>query len=217
MSQWGKTDQAATANSTTTRITSTGAPLNSHLLINAGGGANAKFGNTSGTRAANTVNMFGNVTPSAFVTGQAVGVFGVDTTETAVSGKVAHAGWQLRKVGTGSLATISYTGTATGYSNTDVITIASPVAGGNATVSMTTNATGGALTLTITNRGFGFTAVNASANVVVANSTGGDSDGSGATFLPVIGGRAGRVQNETLVAMGTITSDASDDTQFPDS
>lgn len=212
MAQWGKTDQAATANDVTTRITSTGAPLNTHLLINAGGGATAHYGNTSGTRAANTVNMFGNVTPGAFVSKQAVGVFGVDTTETKVSGKVAHAGWQLRKVGTGGIVSISYTGTANTYSNDDVITIASPAAGGNATVTMTTNATGGALTLKITNPGYGFTVVNAAANVTVET-----VDGTGATFLPVAGGRAGRVFNETLVAMGTITGDASDDTQFPDS
>ena len=217
MPLWGKTDQAATANSTTTKISTTGAPLNSHLLVNAGGGVAAHYGNTSGTRAGNTVNMFGNVSSGAFVSGQAVGVFGVDTTETGVSGKVAHAGWQLRRVGTGGVSTISYTGTATGYANTDVITVASPVAGGNATVTMTTNSTGGALTLTVGTKGFGFFNVNAAANVVVANSTGGATAGSGATFLPVIGGRAGRVTNETLVAMGTITSDASDDTQFPDS
>jgi hypothetical protein len=30
------------------------------------------------------------------------------------------------------------------------------------------------------------------------------------------GGRAGRVHNETLVAMGSMTSDASDDTVLPD-
>lgn len=217
MALWGNTDQAATANSTTTKISTTGAPLNSHLLVNAGGGVSAHYGNTSGSRAGNTVNMFGNVTPGAFVDKQVVGVFGVDTTEAMVSRNVAHAGWQLRRVGTGGVSTISYTGTANGYSNTDVVTVESPAAGGNATITMTTNSTGGALTLSLDTRGFGFSSVNAAANVVVSNSTGGNSAGSGATFLPVIGGKAGRVFNETLVAMGTITSDASDDTQFPDS
>lgn len=217
MPLWGKTDQAATANSTTTKITSSGAPLNSHLLVNAGGGVNAHFGNTTGTRAGNTVNMFGNVTPGAFVGKQAVGVFGVDTTEQAVSNKTAHAGWNVRRAGTGPIVSISYTGTATGYSNTDVITVASPEAGGNATIAVSTNSTGGALTFTITNKGYGFLNTNASANASIANSTGGATGGSGATFHPVAGGRAGRVTYETLVAMGTITSDASDDTQFPDS
>lgn len=218
MPQWGKTDQAATANSTTTKITSTGAPLNSHLLVNAGGGTAAKYGNSTGTRAANTVNMYGNVTPGAFVGKQAVGVFGVDTTEIAVNGgKMAHAGWNLRRAGTGGVVSISYTGTATGYSNTDVITVASPAAGGNATITVSTNATGGALTLSIQSPGFGFTAANASANASIANSTGGATAGSGATFHPVIGGRVGRVTYETLVAMGSITGDGSDDSILPDS
>jgi hypothetical protein len=218
MAQWGKTDQAPTANSTTTKLSSTGAPLYVADLFNKGGGDTAAYGNTSGSRAANAVNMFDNVTPGAFVNGMAVGVFGVDAVEQGVNGgKTAHAGWNLRKVGTGSLLTLSYTGTATGYSNTDVVTVASSQAGGNATASISTNSTGGALTLTITNAGRGFTSKDVSASVSVANSTGGASAGSGATFVATAGGRAGRVTYETLVAMGSITGDGSDDTQFPDS
>lgn len=41
--------------------------------------------------------------------------------------------------------------------------------------------------------------------------------GSGETLVGVVGGRAGRVNYETLVAMGSMTGDASDDTEFPDS
>lgn len=218
MALFGKTDQAVTANSTTTRETTTGAPIGTYALVKLGGGANAHFGNTSaGSRASVDVNMFGNVTPGAFISGMAVGVFGADTTETTVSGKLAHAGWQLRKAGTGSITNVTYTGTATGYNNTDVITIASPQAGGNATATVSTNASGGALVLTISVPGGGFTAVNATPNVAIANSTGGASGGSGATFAAVAGGRAGRVHYETLVAMGSITGDASDDAVFADS
>ena len=218
MALFGKTDQAVTANSTTTRETTTGAPIGTYALVKLGGGANAHFGNTSaGSRASVDVNMFGNVTPGAFISGMAVGVFGADTTETTVSGKLAHAGWQLRKAGTGSITNVTYTGTATGYNNTDVITIASPQAGGNATATVSTNASGGALVLTISVPGGGFTAVNATPNVAIANSTGCASGGSGATFAAVAGGRAGRVHYETLVAMGSITGDASDDAVFADS
>ena len=218
MALFGKTDQAVTANSTTTVETTTGAPIRTSVLVNKGGGANSKFGNTSpGSRANVDVNMFGNVTPGAFISDIAVGVFGADTTETTVSGKLTHAGWQLRKAGTGSIISLTYTGTANGYNNNDVITVASPQAGGNTTATVSTNATGGALVLTISVPGRGFTAVNATPNVAIANSTGGASGGSGATFIAVAGGRAGRVHYETLVAMGSITGDASDDAVLADS
>ena len=82
--------------------------------------------------------------------------------------------------------------------------MASPVAGGNAAVSLSTNATGGALVLTITNPGSGFFLVNATPNVAITNATGGSTGGSGATFTAVAGGRAGRVSYETLVAMGSL-------------
>lgn len=218
MSLFGKTDQAVTANSTTTKQSTTGAPIGTSALVNKGGGANAHYGNTSSdSRASVDVNMFGNVTPGVFISGMAVGVFGADTTETTVSGKLTHAGWQLRKAGTGSITNVTYTGSATGYNNTDVITIASSQAGGNATVTVSTNASGGALVLTISVPGGGFTAVNATPNVAIANSTGGATAGSGATFTAVAGGRAGRIHFETLVAMGSITGDASDDAVLADS
>jgi hypothetical protein len=86
MSTWGRNDQAVTANSTTTRQTSNGAPIGTYALVKRGGGANAHFGNTSaGSRAATDVAMFNNATPNAFLTGQAVGVFGLDASETAIS------------------------------------------------------------------------------------------------------------------------------------
>lgn len=225
----GRDDKAITANSTTTVMSTTGAPLYTHALVMKGGGPNAHFGNTSGTRASATSTMFGNVSSGAFVNGVAVGVFGADAVETRVSGKIAHAGWQLRTAGTGSIVTLTYTGTATGYNNNDVITVASPAAGGNATATVSTNASGGALVLTISNPGRGFTAVNATPNVSIANSTGGASGGSGATFAAIAGGRAGRVYFETLVAMGSLgaqsapfgtpasVADASDDTILADS
>jgi hypothetical protein len=240
MSLWGRNDKSVTANSTTTVESTTGAPIGTWVYVKGDqvgrvNGANAHFGNTSpGSRANVDVRMFNNTTPGAFLSGQAVGVFGADAVETNVSNSsgISHAGWLLRRAGTGSIVSVGYTGTATGYNNTDVITVASPVAGGNASVTVSTNSTGGALVLSITNAGFGFTAVNAAANVSIANSTGGASGGSGATFTAVAGGRAGRVHYETLVAMGslgtntttstgvsgpiTTVTDASDDAILPD-
>lgn len=194
MAQWGNTDDAA----------------NSVL-----------WGVSNYNKVANTANktaFFGNTTVGSFVDKAAVGQFGVDTTEIRVSNTagIAHAGWVTRTVGTGSIISIGYTGTATGYKNTDVIAVSSPAAGGNAAATISTNSTGGALTITITNAGYGFFNVNAAANVSIANSTGGNTTGSGATFTATAGGRAGRVQFESLVAMSSLTGDANDDAILPD-
>ena len=48
----------------------------------------------------------------------------------------------------------------------------------------------------------------------IANSTGGVTAGAGAVLTANVGGRAGRVHAETLVAMGSMTGD-SDNNIFP--
>ena len=137
MAQWGRNDQAVTANSTTTKETSNGAPIGTYTAVKLGGGANAHFGNTSpGSRANTDVAMFDNVTPSALLPGMAVGVFGVDATEMQVNrtnGRtINHAGWNLRRAGTGPIASLGIVGAGSvqnSFSNSDTITVASPVAG----------------------------------------------------------------------------------------
>lgn len=56
----------------------------------------------------NTANrdaLYGNTTEDAFVAGQTIGVFAVDSTEIKASGgKTAHTGWVLRKEGSGGRA-----------------------------------------------------------------------------------------------------------------
>ncbi len=113
--------------------------------------------------------------------------------------------------------------------NNDLLIVTSPVAGGNATYKISTNTSGGALTFAVNAAGFGFTAINATPNVVYANSTGGATVlGTGATFSATAGGRAGRVHHETLVAFGSlgaqtaisgtpalVADSATDNTQFP--
>jgi len=235
MAQWGRNDQSVTANSTTTVETSNGAPIGTYTAVKAGGGANAHFGNTSaGSRAATDVNMFNNTTPSAFLSGAAVGVFGVDTTEIAVSNAagIAHAGWNLRRAGTGPIIRGVYANNGVGYNNADILVVKSPVAGGNATFSISTNSTGGNVALTLTNAGSGFNVVTIpTSNLFVTNSTGGTAAGNTtvSSFVVTAGGRAGRVHYETLVAMGSLgaqtaaygtaalVADASDDTTLPDS
>lgn len=237
---WGRNDQAVTANSTTTKESSNGAPIGTYVLVKADqvgrtSGANAHFGNTSPMSRANVdVRMFNNTTPGAFLTGQAVGVFGADATETGVSNNkgIAHAGWVVRRAGTGSLASFTINATATGYNNADIINVRSLQAGGNATVTFVTNATGGNLVFTISKPGAGFTSLTIpTSNISITNSTGGTAAGNTtvSNFIATAGGRAGRVHFETLVAMGSLgaqtapygtpalVADASDDTILPDS
>jgi len=238
MAQWGRNDQAVTANSTTTKETSNGAPIGTYVLvkgdqINRVDGANAHFGNTSpGTRARVDVNMFDNTTPGAFLSHMAVGIFGVDATEEQVNranGRtINHAGWVARRAFTGPIVSLSIAGAGSvqnNFSNSDTITVASPEAGGNATATIVTNSIGSIITTTITNAGYGFTAVNATPNVSITTSTG---TNSAIVISATAGGRAGRVQYETLVAMGSLGAqtaaygtaalvpDASDDATLPD-
>jgi len=118
MPQWGRNDQAVTANTITTFQTSNGAPIGTYSLVKGGktGTAanvahtsNSAFGNTSpGTCANVDVVMFNNLTAGALVAGQAVGVFGISPTEQAASklsaDHPAHAGWNIRRAGTGGRA-----------------------------------------------------------------------------------------------------------------
>lgn len=82
---------------------------------------------------------------------------------------------------TGYLSSISYSGTTTGYNNTDIITVSTGTGSNPATVIMTTNSTGGITQLTISNRG-SYLSVNTTPTVTVSNSSGGTSSGSGATW-----------------------------------
>ena len=170
----------------------------------------AAVGNASGS------SLFGNTQIAAFNTDvkNTVGIFGVDTTEQTVSASSnthpQHAGWVLVKKGTGPIATIS--ANANSYSPD------------------------GNVYLTFTNGGTGTTAANAQIITNGAKAITGITLNSGGNYseAPVVGtvansnvaititmgGRAGRVQTETLVATGTIgtagTADASDDAIFPD-
>ena len=74
--------------------------------------ANSPISTAGGlNRIANTANrtaLFGNTTSGAFVSGQKVGVFGIDAVEVGVASGdgtlAAHAGWNLRREGTGQRA-----------------------------------------------------------------------------------------------------------------
>lgn len=184
MSQWGATDNAANSVSW--------APA----LVN-------KTANS-----ANKTAIYANTTMGAFVSGMTVGQVGIDAVEAANTSSEtsysAHAGWNLRKVGTGSIVNIAIAAGGTGYANTDLIRIAATGTGSvNATGTVATNATGGIVTVAITNPGAGFVSVNPT--VTITNATGGATAGSTANLVATAGGRAGRISYETLVAMGSIS------------
>jgi hypothetical protein len=142
------------------------------------------------------------------------GVFAVDNLEQAATASpAAHTGWIFRRKGTGKLGSITITAGGTGYSNLDVLKIAAPADGTNATASVVTDANGTITSVTITTAGAGFTAKHPT--VAIANTTGGTANGTGATFTSTALGKAGRVTQEVLAAIG-ITTDGSDDTVYPD-
>ena len=212
MPLWGRNDQAPSASANVQ--TSNGAPIGTYTAVKRGGGANAHFANTAGSRANVDIQMFNNATPGAFKSGVAVGVFGVSATE--MSNNVnnnsrergAHAGWNLRRAGTGPVVSIAANATLVGYNNADIITVRSPATGGtNATITFTTNATGGSLVFTIANPGAGFNLVSIpTSNLAITNATGGTATGNTTVTNLVVtaGGRAGRIHHETLVAMGSL-------------
>jgi hypothetical protein len=158
--------------------------------------------------AANSVNqnvLFGNNTVSAFPNDglASVGLFGVSPAEV---GNASSAGWVLVTQGTGPVSSLSIGVGGTGYQNNDVGTISGGTT--NAAFTLSTNSTGGITTLTLGNAGAGF--INdANTVVAVANSTGGASAGSNATFTTVLGGRANRKHYETIVATRAITGSGS--------
>jgi len=158
MAQWGSTDQAVTANSSTTTVTTAGAPIGVHSQVKGGGGANAHYGNTSGTRAAADVNLYGNVTPNAFVPRQAVGVFGVSSGEmvNAAASGVTHTGWNLRRQGTGPLVSAAISNTGTDFRTGETAVVTGPTGSVNAALSFIANSSGALTGVTVTNPGAGF-------------------------------------------------------------
>jgi hypothetical protein len=146
---------------------------------------------------------FANTKISAFMANAALGIFGVDTSEqdnssTAAYGHPQHAGWVMRKVGTGPITSITVNAAAVGvnsYIN---------FAGGNgkdgsgstaAVANIAVNAAGYITTVTLISGG-------SYANTPIATANAGN-----ASFTITMGGRANRVQTETLVAMGSMTGD----------
>jgi hypothetical protein len=162
---------------------------------------------------ANGFTMYNNTAVSAFITGEAAGIFGVDPAETANTTAegpyVTHAGWNLRHAGTGPVINITLDTAGANYSTPGFIVFTGG-GGSGANASYTVNSVSNTITtVTLNSGGSGYvTAPTATA----ANGTGVNS----ASFTVTTGGRSNRINYETLVAFGSMTGDGSDDTQLPE-
>ena len=178
------------------------------------------FPGVAGVDNANGSQMFGNTQIAAFNTGlrETTGIFGVDVTEQTVSMSSnthpQHAGWVLVTRGTGPI--ISVTANTSSVATNTTLTLTGGGTGAvQANVYISVNAQGYVVNSAIQIHELnGF--VGGNYLTVPAHGTAGN-----AVFTFTLGGRAGRSQTETLVAMGTIgvgavVADAADDTIFPD-
>ena len=167
---------------------------------------------TTGESLANSQpsSVFGNTYISATRTAVEFGVFGIDVTENALvtDGHPTHAGWVARTKGTGPVVSVSANTNANGPAAT-ACTYTLVLSGGGtnntaAQVSVTTAATGQVSSITVLSGG-------SYTGTPTANTFGNTS------FTFTMGGRNGRTTFETLVAMGSMEGDASDDAIAPDS
>ena len=192
-------------------------------------------GYVSDTSLANSqiAGIFGNTTIGFTRSNVVSGVFGVDVAEVAdvavETHSGAHAGWIHRQAGTGPITSI--TANAAAVAVNSFITFAGGAIGaaagmtGNtaANARVSVNSTGHIISIAVGAGGsYANTPVISGAASGVANVYTGltyaentspisTSSYSNAVFTITMGGRANRVNQETLVAMGSMTGDAADD------
>ena len=168
---------------------------------------NASSNSTINNTSANTNKFYGVVA-------------GVSASETERANSLpqhpTHAGWVSMKIGTGPIASISVSG-GTGINAAGYLTITDTSVlgqGKDANISFTTANAQNTLQTYSTNstlNTFGtFTIANGgsfySNSAAITIRTNGSNTSLG-TFTVTLGGRAGRIRTETLVAMGSITLD----------
>lgn len=159
---------------------------------------------------ANGATLYGNTTVGAFHSDVALGVFGVSAAEaantTGEGKKVVHAGWTLRKEGTGPVQSLVISNG--GANNTNGFLTFTSTSGSGANASYSVNAVSGVInSVTLLDGGTGYTGV--------VTATGDATGGDAATITVGLGGRANRVTYETLVAQGSQNNGTSDDAILP--
>ena len=179
---------------------------------------------------ANTSNVSSNSTINGTTANVVYGfVYGVSVTEfpntTPTSARPQHSGWVSQKIGKGPISAVAILTKGTGINAAGFLILSDTSYGGggsganisftiantqNSLQSYSTNPTwNGVGAVTLVNGGSGFSNVSAITTKVTnaANTT-------QPTFTITLGGRAGRIQYETLVATGSITGDDPRDNPF---
>jgi len=180
----------------------------------------AGYGGNTPQVTANGQVYFANTKIDAFMAKAAIGVFGVDATEqngasTLTFGHPQHAGWVLRKVGTGPIDSITVNAAAVAVNSYITFTGGSGNAGSGATAAnarVYVNTTGHIVNVSVLSGGvYANTPIlpNVYTSLTYVQNTAAISTSSysNAVFTIVMGGRANRVTTETLVAMGSMTGD----------
>ena len=164
---------------------------------------------------ASATTTLSNTKVGQFTAGQIVGIYGVDVTEQGVTNDStkasanshpARSGWVLRRQGTGGI--ISITANTNAFTTNGSVTFSGGGTGATpAVATVVVNANGSVNSFAITNPG-----------VYSATPTAAPPSGN-AAFTVTVGGRIGRVQTETLVAMGSMINSGADneDTVYIDS
>lgn len=179
-----------------------------------------KFANTTNTWSKSTIHGDGYTANTDTYYGV---MFGVSTTEKNAStegAKVVHPGWVSQKIGTGPVTGVRFGG-GKGYNSAGYIVLTDSSVKGTGTganISFTTANSQNTLQSYSTNAHW-----NVIASITVNNGGSGWSDSGNVTyqyggladgdpiandsFTFIFGGRAGRTNYETIVAMGSITGD----------
>jgi hypothetical protein len=212
---------------------------NAPIFWDAGGYSPNVSANSSVT--ANAANgqiagIFGNTTIGFSREGVVAGIFGVDSTEansqfaTGDGRNVTHAGWVYRVAGTGPVESI--TANAGAICVNSFITLVGGSSGAPAGMTGNTaanarvyvNTTGHIVNVTLSGvSSYANTPViaNVYTSLTYVQNTAAISTSSftNAVFTIAMSGRANRVQQETLVAMGSMEGDATtaEDSNYPDS
>jgi hypothetical protein len=153
--------------------------------------------------------IYDNTQMSLVQTNKGVGIFGVDATEQGVAAnpKGGHAGWNLVTLGAGPI--VSITANSGAYSPDGNVYL-SFSGGGKGTLAANAQISVNATSKLIL-------AINVLTPGLYTSAPSATATNANASFTITMGGRAGRVHRETLVAMGSMTSDGNDDTIFADS
>jgi len=194
-----------------------------NVSANASVTANAANGQFAG--------IYGNTTIGFWREGVSTGIFGVDTTEassllTTGDGRtVTHAGWVERIAFTGPVLSIATNAAAVTVNSFVTFNGGSSGAEAGMTGNVAANArifvnTTGHIVNVVVNLGGTYANTPRVENLLhTANNALITPSYSNAAFTLTMGGRANRVVQETLVAMGSMTGDATggEDSNYPDS